>query len=118
MDFSQLVASIKDIHNSLKQQSLKAVNIGLVLRNWIIGYYIAEYELSGADRAAYGDKVFDELAKNLKGVSNCNKRQLYRYLQFYRVYPEIAAALSRQLKNISPKAWPRRKWVHCPHNCP
>jgi predicted nuclease of restriction endonuclease-like (RecB) superfamily len=109
MDFSQLVTSIKDIHNSLKQQSLKAINRGLVLRNWIIGRYIAEYELSGADRAAYGDKILDELAKNLKGVSNCNKRQLYRYLQFYRVYPEIVGTLSPQFKKYLPKNRPQKK---------
>ncbi|GMO43712.1 MAG: hypothetical protein Pg6C_05500 [Treponemataceae bacterium] len=96
MNFSQLVASIKDIHNSLNRQSLKAVNTGLVLRNWMIGCYIAEYELNGADRAVYGDNVLGELAKNLKDISNCNTRQLYRYLQFYRVYPEIADALSPQ----------------------
>lgn len=98
-----MVLSIKDIHDSLKQQSLKAVNRGLVLRNWIIGHYIAEYELNGADRAAYGDKVLDELAKNLKSVSNCNKRQLYRYLQFYKIYPEIASALSPQFKKYLPQ---------------
>jgi hypothetical protein len=27
----------------------------LTLRNWLIGYYIAEYELQGSDRADYGD---------------------------------------------------------------
>ena len=103
MNFSQLVTAIKDAHSSLKQQSLKAVNAGLVARNWIIGCYIAEYELNGADRAVYGNKVLDELAKNLNDVSNCNKRQLYRYLQFYRVYPEIVGTLSPLFKKHLPK---------------
>ena len=35
----------------------RAVNISLTLRNWLIGCYIAEYELNGEDRAAYGEKV-------------------------------------------------------------
>jgi hypothetical protein len=96
MDFEQLVTSIKDIHHVLRQQSFRAINIGLALRNWIIGCYISEYELNGSDSTVYGDKVFAELAKNLKNVSNCNKRQLYRYLQFYRVYPEIVGTLSPQ----------------------
>jgi predicted nuclease of restriction endonuclease-like (RecB) superfamily len=109
MDFKQLVTSIKDIHHALRQQSLRAINIGLALRNWIIGCYISEYELNGSDRAIYGDRVFDELAKNLKGISNCNKRQLYRYLQFYRVYPEIVGTVSPQFKKYLPKTSSSKK---------
>jgi hypothetical protein len=30
-------------------------------------------------------------------VSNCNRRQLYRYLRFYRLYPRILGTLSPQL---------------------
>ncbi|MDR2499898.1 MAG: PDDEXK nuclease domain-containing protein [Treponema sp.] len=93
-----MIEAIKDIHISLKNQSIKAINTSLVTRNWIIGCYIAEYELNGADRAVYGNKVLDELSKNLKDISNCNKRQLYRYLQFYRNYPEIMGTLSPQFK--------------------
>ena len=103
MNFNQLVAAIKDAHVSLKHQSLKAVNTGLVARNWIIGCYIAEYELNGADRAIYGNKVLDALAKNLKDISNSNKRQLYRYLHFYRVYPEIVGTLSPLFKKHLPQ---------------
>ena len=67
----------------------RAVNVSLTLRNWLIGSYIAEYELRGKDRAAYGEKLFDSLAAELSGlsVSNSNRRQLYRYLRFYRTYP-------------------------------
>jgi len=35
-------------------------------------------------------------------VSNCNRRQLYRYLRFYRLYPEIVGAMSPQLKKLLP----------------
>jgi hypothetical protein len=109
MDFKQLVISIKDIHHVLRQQSLRAITIGLAIRNWIIGCYVSEYELNGSDRAIYGDSVFGELAKNLKGISNCNKRQLYRYLQFYRVYPEIVGTLSPQFKKYLPKTSSSKK---------
>ena len=45
-----------------------------------------------------------ELAKRLTElkVSNCNRRQLYRYLRFYRLYPEIVGTLSAQLKKLLP----------------
>ncbi|MBD0333346.1 MAG: cytoplasmic protein, partial [Chitinophagaceae bacterium] len=32
----------------------KQVNTALTFRNWLIGYYIVEYEQSGKDRAEYG----------------------------------------------------------------
>lgn len=99
-EFSHLVSAIRTVHETLATQANKAVNISLTLRNWLIGAYIAEYELHGADRAAYGDKLFAELADRLTQleVSNCNRRQLYRYLRFYRVYPDIVGTLPPQLR--------------------
>jgi predicted nuclease of restriction endonuclease-like (RecB) superfamily len=85
-------------------QAGKAVNISLTLRNWLIGLHIAEYELRGADKADYGERLLPDLAKRLtdQKVSNCNRRQLYRYLRFYRLYPQIAGTLSPQLKKLLP----------------
>ena len=104
LNFSQLVAAIRQVHEHLAAQAGKAVNISLTLRNWMIGYYIAEYELRGADRATYGDKLLSELAKRLLrlNVSNCNRRQLYRYMRLYRLYPGIVGTLSAQLKKQLP----------------
>ncbi|MBW2069584.1 MAG: DUF1016 family protein [Deltaproteobacteria bacterium] len=109
-NFSHLVSAIKSVHENLAAQAGRAVNISLTLRNWLIGAYIAEYELHGADCAAYGDRLFTELAEHLGklGVSNCNRRQLYRYLRFYRVYPEIVGTLSPQLREVLPYALPPR----------
>ncbi|HDL86719.1 MAG TPA: cytoplasmic protein, partial [Candidatus Acetothermia bacterium] len=42
-------------------QAGRAVNISLTMRNWLIGAYIAEYELRGLDRASYGDGLLAEL---------------------------------------------------------
>ena len=38
-----------------------------------------------------------DLASRLTGVSNCNRRQLYDYLKFYRTYPQIVGTVSAQL---------------------
>jgi predicted nuclease of restriction endonuclease-like (RecB) superfamily len=103
MDFQQLVTSIKQTHEHLKIQVSHSINIGLSLRNWLIGYYIAEYELNGADRAAYGERILPELAEQLKTVSNCNKRQLYRYLRFYRFYPHITNNIPVQFNKLLPE---------------
>lgn len=72
------------------------------MRNWLIGCYIAEYELRGADRADYGDNLLRDLAARLTTLSNCNRRQLYDYLKFYRTYPQIWGTLSPQLQHILP----------------
>jgi hypothetical protein len=96
LTFNSLVTSIKDVDKTLLKQTSKAINVGLTLRNWLIGGYIAEYELHGEDRANYGDGLFSALADSLKDVSNCNRRQLYRYLRFYRLYPQIVGAVNPQ----------------------
>ena len=101
-DFNQLVDAIRLTHDKLTTHAGKAVNISLTLRNWLIGAHIAEYELNGADRAVYGDKVLSELAVQLSDVSNCNRRQLYRYLRFYRLYPEIVESLTPQFRSLLP----------------
>lgn len=94
LNFDSLVAAIERTHSALAEQASKAVNLSLTLRNWFIGYYIAEFELQGADRASYGDKLLAELSRALRdqSVSNTGRRQLYGYLAFYRTYPQIVRA--------------------------
>jgi len=101
-DFHHLVQQIKDIHENLLKQATKAVNMGLTFRNWLIGMHIAEYELRGIDRAVYGERLISDLSKQLTelGVSNCNRRQLYHYLAFYRTYPQIVGSLPPQFKSL------------------
>ena len=94
MDFAGLIAAIRHAHMSLFTQASKAVNTSLTLRNWFIGHYIAEYELRGADRAKYGERLLKELATALQNqqVSNCGRRQLYGY----RCYSQIVRTASAQ----------------------
>jgi hypothetical protein len=94
-DFDSLVRAITEVHKHLAAQAGRAVNVSLTMRNWFIGVHIAEYELHGADRAKYGENLLAELAKRLTrlNVSNCNRRQLYRYLRSYRLYPRIVGTL-------------------------
>ena len=107
-DFAALVAAIRQVDGNLAAQAGRAVNISLTLRNWLIGAYIAEYKLCGADRATYGESLLIELAEHLTDhkISNCNRRQLYRYLRFYRLYPKIVGTLSAQLRELLPASLP------------
>ena len=106
MTFDRLVSSIQQVHDYLSAQAGKAVNISLTMRNWIIGLYIAEFEMHGADRAGYGDKLLASLAAELEklNVSACGKRQLYQYLRFYQIYPQIVRSLTAQLHDLVPDA--------------
>jgi len=103
--FENLVGSIHSVHQELAAQASRAVNLSLTLRNWLIGCRIAEYELHGSDRAAYGDKLLEKLAAKLATlqVSGCGKRQLYQYLRLYQTYPQIVRSASAQLGNLLPK---------------
>lgn len=96
--FTAVIASIARAHHELATQASKAVNISLTLRNWLIGYYLAEYELHGTDRANYGENLFANVADALTqtGVASCGKRQLYAYLGFYQAYPQIVRSLPAQ----------------------
>ena len=102
LSFEQLVAAIGQVHAELAAQASRAVNTSLTLRNWLIGCYIAEYKVNGSYRATYGDQVLSALAGRLHEISNCNRRQLYDYLRFYRTYPQIVRTLSAQLCSLLP----------------
>jgi len=104
--FEQLVASVRQVHETLISHASKAVNISLTIRNWLIGCYIAEYELHGTDRAKYGDALLSNLASKLTtfGVSACARRQLYQYLRFYRTYPGIVRSATAQFQQLVPES--------------
>ena len=106
-DFDSLVSTIVQIHRQAQAFATKAVNVGLTLRNWLIGRQIEVYERQGTDRATYGGKLMDTLAKRLlqEGWKRCDRRELYRFRQLYLTYPRIVESLSPQsllLPELSP----------------
>ena len=104
--FAVLVESIQRVHDHCSADVNRVVNVSLTLRNWVIGAYIAEYEINGAARAKYGEGLLDALAAKLvrKGVTTAGRRQLYQYLTFYRTYPQIVRTVSAQSSEMLPKA--------------
>lgn len=58
------------------------------MRNWLIGYYIVEYEQHGKDRAEYGTQLLKKLEErvNRKGMTTT----LFKWARkFYRLYPQM-----------------------------
>lgn len=99
MNFELLVNTIEQTHNQLQQNAIKSVNKHLTIRNWLVGFYIVEFEQKGEDRAKYGENLLAELAKslNIKGLSDTSLK-LNR--QFYNIYPQIHQTLSDELKKL------------------
>lgn len=65
MKIEQLVHQIQQIDANLSWQANKAVNQMLTLRNWLIGYYIVEFEQNGEERAALNSlRFFSHRLKN------------------------------------------------------
>ena len=61
-NFKQLIASIEETHLHLQASAANAVNQALTIRNWLIGYYIVEFEQEGNDRAEYGARLLECIA--------------------------------------------------------
>jgi predicted nuclease of restriction endonuclease-like (RecB) superfamily len=75
----------------------------LTLRNWVIGFYLFEFEQHGTDRAAYGKKLYDRVADRLTqdGFQRTDARELRRYRQLYLSYPQIREALPAKITEQS-----------------
>jgi hypothetical protein len=86
---------IKDIKRILalaRQNAYSSVNKAMVEAYWQIGKRIVEQEQHGEGRAAYGERILQELSKALtaefgKGFSYANLRN---FRQFYLTYPNPA----------------------------
>ena len=65
-NFNSLIAFIDQTHRHFQLQAVKSVNVSLTLRNYLIGFYIVEFEQNGDDRASYGQALLDRLATELK----------------------------------------------------
>lgn len=71
IEFKEL-SNLVSLTNTITQQSVfRAINTAATLRNWLIGYYIVEFEQKGKNRAEYGAKLLMQLEKDvaIKGLN-------------------------------------------------
>ena len=101
--FETLVDLCRRTHEELQHRALRSVDIAMVARNWLLGWYIVEYEQNGADRAEYGKRLFENLSvelkrSNIKG-SSATRLRLYRtfYLQFKGIRPTVSGEFGNPL---------------------
>lgn len=97
-DYKALYQDACAIIEQARKQAYHAINVSLTLRNWLLGERIAKDELDGAERAKYGKRVIASLAQDLTAQygKGFDKSTLYRYLLFYRLFPEKVDAVRPQ----------------------
>jgi len=95
MKYAQLLKAIDATSQHLVGRAAAAVNQALVIRNWLIGAYIVEFEQHGEDRARYGQRLYARLATDLhaRDAQGCGERMLQQMAQFYRVYPQFGPGI-------------------------
>lgn len=98
MTLSNLVSTIDTVHQTFQVKALQSVSINLTLRNFIIGYYIVEYEQNGSDRATYGARLIDNMAQKLSHIKGMSPTALKLMRQFYLTYPQISQSVTDQFK--------------------
>jgi len=101
MDFESLVNKVQSANFHLQQNAIKAVNIHLTIRNWLIGFYIVEFEQNGDDRAKYGSQLLELLAKKIK-VRGLSETNLKICRQFYKVYYQFRVLLNKKIDILIP----------------
>lgn len=89
--YPQLVTAISAINTQMVTRVASVANQALVLRNWMVGAYIVEFEQNGADRAKYGERLLERLAEDLKGkgIKGLGARTLWNCKAIYFAYPQI-----------------------------
>ena len=102
MNFESLVGRINLIQDALQAQAAHAVNLSLTARNWLVGYYIVEFEQHGEDRAKYGEKLINRLSEriNRKGFE---PRRLREFRHLYLIYPVLGVEVARYVKQNQPQ---------------
>ncbi len=98
MKFDLLVNSIEQTHSYFQEKASKAINVSLTIRNWLIGFYIVNFEQNGEDRAKYGEKLLVKLAERCATIKGLDERTFRNFRLFYLHYPQIQKVFANQVQ--------------------
>lgn len=104
MKIEQLLTLFHETHPELQTRAARSVDISLVIRNWLFGWYIMEFEQGGADRAKlYGKNLANRLSEELKGLGlkGVSPASLKQCRSSYTAHGEIVQTLSDQSSSHS-----------------
>jgi len=112
MDLEQLVTELRDLDQSLKSHVAQSANVGLTLRNWLVGAYLIEFEQNGEDRAKYGENLIPKVAAKL-AIKGLSPRNLEASRLLYQSYEGIPQTVSAKLSALSVRI-PQTLSAECP----
>jgi len=84
-DYGVLLSEIRGLLQTARARAYQAVDNIKVQAYWQVGERIVRAELEHKERADYGARMVEELARDL-GIA---RRTLYEIVQFYRAYPLV-----------------------------
>ena len=104
MKYDALLLHIDALHQQTAGRAAAAVNQALVLRNWLIGMNLVEFEQAGEDRARYGTRLLPRLSEDLqtRGVTGVSRQQLDRCRNFYRHYAHLITEIRSTVSSMLP----------------
>lgn len=103
MDFESLVNIIRSAKDAFQIQAAHSINLSLTARNWVIGYYVTEFEQHGEDRAQYGAKLLKSLEQRINS-RGFTERRFREYRQLYQVYSGFAPVVAQYIASSFPSA--------------
>ena len=89
ISFDDLVGAVRHVHQFSYHAAVKAINRYATMRNWLIGFFIVEYQQKGKDRAAYGQRLLKSLEERLQ-TRGLNVTLFQNSRLFYACYPQVA----------------------------
>ncbi|MBL8896326.1 MAG: DUF1016 family protein [Planctomycetes bacterium] len=89
--FDHLVDALAAVQVKAREAAARSVDEILTVRNWLIGTWIVAYEQEGEDRARYGDRLMDALAREFRdrGIAGLGRSNLRSYRQIARTWPSL-----------------------------
>ena len=95
---TDISSDVSLIIEAAQRSAYTAVDQILVIRNWLLGKRISEADLAGTTKERYGAQIIVSLSKKLTAQygKGFDRTSLYRFVQFYQMFPEIVAAVRQQ----------------------
>ena len=83
--YDTLLQEIRGLLQTARNRAYQAVDNIKVQAYWQVGERLVRAELEHKDRADYGSRVIEQLARDLGMAA----RVIYEIVQFYRTYPLV-----------------------------
>ena len=112
--FDDLFQRASSIVENARSEAYHYINETLVRRNWMLGRLIAEGELLGAERAAYGLNIIKNLSHRLTSQygKGFTRRDLYHYLTFFKTYSNLFLSADSKVYSVSTQSHILLSWTH------